>query len=462
LTPFKIDVTVGDMKGGVIVAALCAALRAAALGVAVLGGAAILGAPAQAEMAATPAAPNSPAVSTSPAAPTSATIAPVLSSQRPRAHAALTVAIHYAGGEAGVPAPVRRSVVRFPAGLTLDIPHLRSCSPARLLARGPAGCPAQSALGRGEALTVAREGAVLVREHVVLWAFLGEPHDGFATVEILGEGYTPLQRRTVVTGSMSAASAPYGEELTIPFPPIPTVPGGGDASLVSFSLTIGPHALHHSGTGANSVVVPASCPSGGLPFAAEFSYADGSTGSAAATVPCVAAASRVAKVRVARGVAKMHVARRVAKVRVARGVANVRVARGVASAAISVAHAARTVSLNETGHLHLVGKPHGFTLYEQGTATGTAAGSIYVRLTAVSSSRVTAEVNIYPKGGYISGYASASYRTSGNKGLFAGSMSVTRGSGSYAHAHGSGLRFSGSIERSNDAITVQVSGSMSD
>jgi len=357
-------------------------------------------------------------------AKTSATIAPSLSNDRPGARAALTMAIAYAGGEAGVPVPVRRTVVDFPAGMTLDIPHLRACSAARLLARGPAGCPAQSRLGVGQALTVVRMGAVLVREHVVLSAFLGPPRDGWATVQILGQGYTPQQRRMVVTGVMSAASAPFGEELTIPLPPIPTLPGAPDGSLVNFSLTIGRG-------NANAVLVPSSCPVGGLPFGAQFTYADGSQSVAEAAVPCGGAGAT-------RAVAPRAPASRAA------------------------ARASRTISFQESGRLSLVGKPHGYTLYERGTASGTAAGSIYVRLTAVSTSRVTAEVNIYARGGSIVGYATANYRTGGTTASFDGSMSVRSGSGSYARVRGSGLSFSGTIERSNDAIAVRVSGRLSD
>jgi len=126
------------------------------------------------------------------------------------------------------------------------------------------------------------------------------------------------------------------------------------------------------------------------------------------------------------------------------------------------AHAARTISLNETGHLHLTSK-HNFTLNEQGPASGTIAGTIYVHLTAVSTSRVTAEVNIYPSGGSISGNGTASYRRVGATASFSGSMSIGRGTGSYAHAHGSGLSFSGTIQESrHDAITVRVSGRVSD
>jgi hypothetical protein len=125
------------------------------------------------------------------------------------------------------------------------------------------------------------------------------------------------------------------------------------------------------------------------------------------------------------------------------------------------ARTAGTFSLNESGRLHLTSK-HGFTLNEQGSVSGTIAGTIYVHLTIVSTSRVTAEVNIYPSGSSISGVASASYHRGATAGSFSGSLSITRGSGRYGRAHGSGLRFTGTIQRSNDAITVHVSGRVSD
>jgi hypothetical protein len=125
------------------------------------------------------------------------------------------------------------------------------------------------------------------------------------------------------------------------------------------------------------------------------------------------------------------------------------------------ARVSRTISLNESGHLHLTSK-HNFTLNERGSATGTVTGTIYVHLTAVSSTRVTAEVNIYAHGASFSGNGNASYRRGSTTASFAGSMSIGRGTGSYAHVHGSGLSFSGTIAESrNDAITVHVSGRVS-
>jgi hypothetical protein len=131
-----------------------------------------------------------------------------------------------------------------------------------------------------------------------------------------------------------------------------------------------------------------------------------------------------------------------------------------AGARAATAHAARTFSLSESGHLRLTSH-HGFTLNEQGNASGTISGTIYIHLHVVSTNRVTAEVNIYPSGGSLTGYANASYHPSGSVATFNGTMYIARGTGRYSHAHGSGLSFTGSVQRSNDAVSVRVTGRMS-
>jgi len=131
------------------------------------------------------------------------------------------------------------------------------------------------------------------------------------------------------------------------------------------------------------------------------------------------------------------------------------------AAAAPVARSARTLSLSETGHLHLTSK-HGFTLNEQGSASGTIRGTIYIHLhIANNHGGVTAEVNIYPQGGSLTGYGSASYAVDGAEAVFSGKLSITRGTGSYANAHASSLKFTGAILRRTDAVTVQLSGSLS-
>jgi hypothetical protein len=218
-------------------------------------------------------------------AATSASIAPSLSPNRLHAKAALTFAIHYSGGELGLPSPLRRAVLKLPAGLTLNIPELRSCSAARLQAHGVKGCPARSEIGSGHALMESSLASGILAEHVTLWAFLGPPRNLQPTFEIVGEGHTPLSVQMVLSAVSLPDSAPYGEELVMSIPPIPTVPGEPDASVITFSLTIGATRQRHAHDAA-TVVVPAHCPTGGLPFAAEFTYANGSSGSSLASTPC--------------------------------------------------------------------------------------------------------------------------------------------------------------------------------
>jgi hypothetical protein len=132
-----------------------------------------------------------------------------------------------------------------------------------------------------------------------------------------------------------------------------------------------------------------------------------------------------------------------------------------AGAAGPGAHAARTVSLQESGHLHLTSK-QGLTLNEEGSASGTIKGKIYIHLhVANNRGGVTAEVNIYPSGGSLTGYGSASYHVVGSYASFSGSLSISRGTGRYAHARASGLRFTGTVKRRNDSVSVRLSGSLS-
>jgi hypothetical protein len=134
---------------------------------------------------------------------------------------------------------------------------------------------------------------------------------------------------------------------------------------------------------------------------------------------------------------------------------------GEARAASPLSVSARTIALNVTGRLHLTSK-HGFTLNEQGTVSGTIAGTIYVHLKAVSTSRVTAEVNIYPSGGSLSASGSARYHRGSTTATFSGSMSINRGTGRYSHVRSSNLSFSGTIyESKDDTITVHVTGTVS-
>jgi hypothetical protein len=216
--------------------------------------------------------------------PTTATIGPSFSPDRLGAKAVLHFTVHFAGGELGVPAPVRRVAIHLPPGLRMHIPKLRECTRARLEASGAGGCSTRSLIGAGHALADVHVGTEVESEEATVWVFLGPPQNGDPTLEILSQGYTPLDVRAVMTGTLLPDDPPYGEELVMSIPPIPTIPLEPDASTVSLTLTIG--GRRFQAHDPNTVVVPSNCPAGGFPFATDFAYDDGSTSSATATVPC--------------------------------------------------------------------------------------------------------------------------------------------------------------------------------
>jgi hypothetical protein len=49
----------------------------------------------------------------------------------------------------------------------------------------------------------------------------------------------------------------------------------------------------------------------------------------------------------------------------------------------------------------------------------------------------------------------------GSTATFAGTLAITKGTGTYSKAKASALSFTGTIKRSNDAVTVHVSGKLS-
>jgi hypothetical protein len=197
---------------------------------------------------------------------------------------ALTVTIDLARGELGDAPPLRRFVLRLPAGLGVEIPHLHSCEPDRLQALGPRGCSAQSRLGVGQALVRAQLGSQLLGERISLWVLLGPLRNLQPTFEILAQGYTPFDERLVFNGTVLPDQPPYGEDLVLSVPAIATLPLESSASIASMSLTIG--SSRHVASEPNTTVEPTRCPPGGFPFAGELTYADGSTQSVSTVTSC--------------------------------------------------------------------------------------------------------------------------------------------------------------------------------
>jgi hypothetical protein len=214
-------------------------------------------------------------------APT-AGIRPSFKPDAPAARTALTFAFTLQDAEGGVPAPLRSMVVHLPAGLGLSLGGAPGCGLTRLRTSGPAGCPARSLVGRGHALLEVHAGSQSIPEEAVLSALRAPDRGGHAVLAIFGQGETPLQQQTISTATVLADRAPYATKLKVSIPRIPTVVYEPDASILSFSLTIGGPRAH----GPVAITVPRHCPAGGFPFAAEFTFADQSRAAATAHVPC--------------------------------------------------------------------------------------------------------------------------------------------------------------------------------
>jgi hypothetical protein len=137
---------------------------------------------------------------------------------------------------------------------------------------------------------------------------------------------------------------------------------------------------------------------------------------------------------------------------------------GMASAANATppspsAHAARTVFLYENAHLRLTHTNNESTLKERGTAYGTFTAQLTAYLN-VSAERVKAVFTIYPRGGSITGAASARFVVKGHTGYYGGTLTITHGTGSYRHASGKNIGISGTIDRISFALTVKAKGWM--
>jgi hypothetical protein len=122
-----------------------------------------------------------------------------------------------------------------------------------------------------------------------------------------------------------------------------------------------------------------------------------------------------------------------------------------------IAHRARTMSATDEAHLRYV-RHNGSRLFEEGTAHGTLPGNM--RAECNVSVTFSASFTIYTQGGTIRGHGTATPHGSGSYQSFAGTLTVTGGTGRYAHAHGHAGLY-GLFNRRTYALTVQTTGSLS-
>jgi hypothetical protein len=121
------------------------------------------------------------------------------------------------------------------------------------------------------------------------------------------------------------------------------------------------------------------------------------------------------------------------------------------------AHVAASLKATDTAHLRYV-KHTGSLLFEEGAAHGTLPGNM--RAYCSVGGTFTASFTISLSGGTIKGHGTASPHGEGIYESFAGTLTVTGGSGRYTHAHGHAGLY-GTFNRRTYAMVVQTTGSLS-
>lgn len=122
------------------------------------------------------------------------------------------------------------------------------------------------------------------------------------------------------------------------------------------------------------------------------------------------------------------------------------------------AHAARTLNIADTAHLHFLRETANSTLIEEGKAAGGLPGVVKVNFEVGATVR-SSFVLSSRDGALIGSSFGKPHSSGGEYKSFAGTLTITHGTGRYAHAHGQG-GFYGTIDLANNAVTVQTTGSL--
>ena len=195
-----------------------------------------------------------------------------------------------------IPAPLTEIDLRYPENLGIATSGLglATCSAARIEALGPRHCPADSVMGIGSAIAEFPIGPQIAHETAPVSIFRAPDEHGQLALLLYVTAANPVGVQIALPSLLLPAAAPFGGSVQIGVPLVPSFPDSPDVAVVQLTATLGPLGITyyeriHGRTIAyhpRGLLLPASCPHGGFPFAAELSFADGSTASTQTAVPC--------------------------------------------------------------------------------------------------------------------------------------------------------------------------------
>jgi|HubBroStandDraft_3_1064219.scaffolds.fasta_scaffold08267_2 hypothetical protein len=227
---------------------------------------------------------------------TSAALSAKFTPERLSQRTTLNFGFSFSAPTGQVPPPLTQIELRYPdnLGIALSGLGLATCSSTTLEASGPSACPTDAVMGRGQALTGIVLGTTIITESAPITILRAPDREGRLELLFYSEGTSPVNTRIVFPGLLLPASTPFGGLVSIGVPLVPTLPGAPYISVIRLHAAIGPIGVtyyeHVDGRTLayqpKGILLPSTCPRGGFPFAAEFSFLDEEHASAFTTAPC--------------------------------------------------------------------------------------------------------------------------------------------------------------------------------
>jgi hypothetical protein len=195
-----------------------------------------------------------------------------------------------------VPPPLRVLDVRYPEnlGIALSGLGLETCSATTLETLGPAGCPADSVMGHGSAIGEIPFGPEIIHEAASVTIVRAENQNGHIALLFDAQGISPVVANLVFPGVLLPARRPFGGDIRIDVPIVPSLPEAPDVAVVNLEATIGPAGLtyYEQAHGAivpytpKGILLPPRCPLAGFPFTATAAFQGGDLSNAHTHVLC--------------------------------------------------------------------------------------------------------------------------------------------------------------------------------
>jgi hypothetical protein len=189
-----------------------------------------------------------------------------------------------------VPSPITKIVILGPAGLGLSTKGTGTCEASKIEASGPSVCPKNSVAGAGGGVGVFELAGSVIEEKFTLNLFRGPNENGKFVLLIYVNAVSPVSVQLVFKAPLITGPKPYGLGFEFEVPLIPTLPEASDASVKEANISIGATGVTYVNKGKKThvkgIIVPKKCPKGGFPVETTFSFEDGTTNAAKATIPC--------------------------------------------------------------------------------------------------------------------------------------------------------------------------------